>query len=81
MPQRTGRPRGHTPDGAEIRRLRLDRGWTAGQLADQVGRHPESIRRAEAGRPISDVFASRLALALGVEVEDIASPPAKVPAA
>lgn len=75
MPKRRGRPRGLTPDGPEIRRLRVDRGWTAGQLGAQIGFHPESVRRAEGGRPIGDVFASRLARALGVRVEDIASPP------
>jgi hypothetical protein len=45
------------------------------QLGVQIGRDPESIRRAERGGPISDVFAVRLAKALGVEVGDIASPP------
>jgi hypothetical protein len=36
--------------------------------------HPDSIRQWENDRPISDVYASRLAKALGVKVEDIASP-------
>lgn len=71
MPKRTGRPPGLTPHGSEIRRLRVDRGLTAAQLGTQIGFHPESVRRAERGAPIGDVFASRLAKALGVKVEDL----------
>jgi DNA-binding XRE family transcriptional regulator len=82
MTKRRGRPRGLRPDGPEIRRLRVGLGLTTGQVGDKIGFHPESIRQAEAGRPIGDVFASRLARALGVQVEDIASEPEpKVPAA
>jgi transcriptional regulator with XRE-family HTH domain len=71
MAKRLGRPPGLTPDGQKIKRLRVGHGWTGPQLAAQIGRHPESVRRAEAGRPISDVFASRLARALGVRMSDI----------
>lgn len=75
MPQRTGRPAGLTPDGPEIRRLRVALGLTAAQLAERVGRHPGSVLAAESqNRTISDVFAARLARALGVKVEDITSP-------
>jgi DNA-binding XRE family transcriptional regulator len=75
MPQRTGRPPGLTPDGPKVRSLRVDLGLTTAQLAERVGVHPQSIRHAEKGRPVSDVTASRLARALGVELNDIASPP------
>jgi transcriptional regulator with XRE-family HTH domain len=71
MAQRTGRPRGLTPDGEKIRRLRVDRGLTTAELAAQVGRHPQSIRHSERGGSISDVFASRLARALGISVKDL----------
>jgi len=63
-----------TLDGPKVRSLRVDLGLTTAQLAEQVGLHAQSIRHAEKGRPISDVFASRLARALGVEVKEIASP-------
>ena len=81
MTQRTGRPRGLATDGPEIRRLRVELGLTAEEVGTRIGFHAESVRRAERGGPIGDVFASRLASALGVKVRDIASPPAKVPAA
>ena len=72
----TGRPRGLEADGPEIRRLRVERGLTQTELAVQVGYHPKSLSRVECqGRRISDVTASRLARALGVEVKDIATPP------
>jgi transcriptional regulator with XRE-family HTH domain len=71
MAKRLGRPPGLTPDGPKIKRLRVGLGWTVPQLAAQIGRHPESVRRAEGGRPIGDVFASRLARALGVTMRDI----------
>lgn len=80
MTQRPGRPHGHTPDGQKIRSLRVSLGLSAAQLGYQVGRDPESVRRAERGGRISDVFAVRLAKALGVKVEDIATPPGKVAA-
>jgi len=74
MTRPPGRPRGLTPDGTKIRSLRVDHGFTAVQLAAQIRVHPETIRQWEKDRPISDVYASRLARALGVTVPDIASP-------
>jgi transcriptional regulator with XRE-family HTH domain len=74
MTRRTGRPPGLTPDGTKIRSLRVDKGLTARELATQIRVHPDSIGQWEKGRPISDVYASRLARALGVTVGDIASP-------
>jgi transcriptional regulator with XRE-family HTH domain len=72
MPKRIGRPPGLTPDGPEIKRIRVGLGLTAAQLASRVGLHPKSLMATEsANRPISDVTASRLATALGVKVEDI----------
>lgn len=71
MPQRTGRPSGVNPDGPKIKRLRVGLGLTTAQIAERVGLHPQSVRHAEKGRRISDVFAVRLAMALGVKVEDI----------
>jgi DNA-binding XRE family transcriptional regulator len=75
MSRPPGRPRGLTPDGPKIHSLRIDRGLTIRQLAAQICVHKDSISQWEKGRPISDVYASRLAKALGVEVEDIADPP------
>ena len=74
MTRPPGRPRGLTPDGEKIRDLRVDHGLTAPELATQIRVHPETIRQWEKNRPISDVYASRLARALGVTVPDIASP-------
>ncbi len=75
MTQRMGRPPGLTPDGPEIKRLRVDLGLTAAQLALRVGLHPKTVMAIEsADQRVSDVTASRLAKALGVEVGDIASP-------
>jgi transcriptional regulator with XRE-family HTH domain len=73
MPKRLGRPPGLTPDGPKIKRLRVDLGLTAAQLAPRVGlRHAKSLMAVEsANRPISDVTASRLAKALGVRMRDI----------
>jgi len=71
MPQRTGRPPGVTPDGPKIKLLRVGLGLTTAQVAEKVGLHPQSVRHAEKGRPISDVFASRLARVLGVSMRDI----------
>jgi transcriptional regulator with XRE-family HTH domain len=73
MPQRpgAGRKPGLRTDGPEIKRLRVRLGLTTEQLGAQTGHHAESIRRAQKGGPISDVFASRLARALGVSMRDI----------
>ena len=74
MTRPTGRPRGLTPDGEKIRSLRVDHGLTARELATQIRVHPDSISLWEKGNRISDVYASRLARALGVTVPDIATP-------
>ena len=71
MPKRTGRPPGLTPDGPKIRRLRVEHGLTAVQLGALTGFQAQSIRYAERGGNIGDVFASRIARALGVRMSDI----------
>jgi transcriptional regulator with XRE-family HTH domain len=90
MAQRKGRPRGLTPDGPKVRSLRVGLGLSTAQLAERVGLHPQSVRHAEKGRRISDVYASRLARVLGVSMRDItdwtgddieSEPEPKVPAA
>lgn len=91
MAKRLGRPPGLVPNGPEIRRLRVDAGLTAAQVARQLGWHPGSYVAAEGERRrISDVSASRLARMLGVKVTDIirrpggdigSEPEPKVPAA
>jgi DNA-binding XRE family transcriptional regulator len=76
MPRRPGRRPGCKPNGEEIYRLRARvHGLTAAELAAKVGFSVDSIWAAERGNNISDILASRLAKALEVEVEDIASPP------
>jgi DNA-binding XRE family transcriptional regulator len=72
MSQRKGRPRGLTPDGPKIRRLRLERGLTAAQLAPRVPLHPKTLMAIEAAnKSLSEVAASRLAKLLGVRMSDI----------
>ena len=68
---RTGRPPGLTPDGPKIRRLRIERGLTAVQVAGQIGYDAQSVRAAERGIRVGHVLASRLARALGVRLSDI----------
>ena len=76
MQRRRGRPSGYKPDGAEIYRLRVRvHGFKRAELAAKVGFSYDSIKSAELGNNISELLAARLARALGVEVEDIASPP------
>jgi transcriptional regulator with XRE-family HTH domain len=76
MTPRLGRPPGLTPDGPKIRSLRVDQGVTLTELGLRIGYHPKNLSKVERqGKPLSDVIASRLAKALGVEVADIASPP------
>lgn len=86
-----GRTPGLDPDGPEIKRLRVDLGLTAAQLAAKLGCDRKTVMAWEGQyRRIGDLTASRLAKALGVEVEDIATasgdddtesvPEAKVPA-
>jgi transcriptional regulator with XRE-family HTH domain len=63
------------PDGDEIRARRLALGLTPVQLAERLGtgRHPQTIRRLEAGRleVASEILMHQLALALGAKAEDI----------
>lgn len=74
MPRRPGRRPGYKPNGPEIYRLRCRvHGLTAAELAAKVRFSVDSVWAAERGQNIGDVLASRLARALGVEVEDIAS--------
>lgn len=94
MERRTGNPRGLTPDGPKIRKLRVDRGLTVVQLAEAVGRMPLTVRKIELySFRTSEVTASRIARALSlpaerVTVDDItvsddieSEPEPKVPAA
>ena len=67
-----GRPRGLAPNGPEIRRLRVDLGLTADQLAARLGCNPRTLSAWESEyRRISDVTASRLARVLGVSMRAI----------
>ena len=74
MTGRTGRPRGYKPNGPEIYRLRVEvHGLTAAELGAKVGYSEDSIWAAERGQGISDVLTSRIAKALGVQIQDIAT--------
>lgn len=75
MAQRKGRPRGVTPDGPKLRRLRVELGLTAVQVAEKVGVDAQSIRRSERGFRVDPVIASRLAKVLGVSMSDISDWP------
>lgn len=82
MAKRTGRPPGLIPDGPKIKDLRVNAlRISTRELGLRIGFSSGAIRYAERGRPISDIFASRLAHALGVEVKDIARPPGEGAAA
>lgn len=76
MPRTGGRPPGYKPDGVEIRRLRkMVHGLTAAELGAKAGLTEYVVRKAERSLPVMDITAVRLAKALGVEVQDIATPP------
>jgi transcriptional regulator with XRE-family HTH domain len=58
--------------GAEIRRLRTERGWTILELARRADSQPAHISRIERGiNAPSDELRMRVAAALGVRVEQI----------
>ena len=60
----------HTNDGA-LARLRMERGLTQGQLADQIGCRQKDVSRWESGtRPGAD-YLIKIALAIGCRIEDI----------
>ena len=76
MPVGRGRRPGFKPHSDEIYRLRVRvHGLKRAELAAKVGFSYDSIKSAELGNNISELLASRLAKALGVKVEDIATPP------
>lgn len=75
MARKRGRRPGYKPNSAEIYRLRVRvHGLKRAELAAKVGFSYDSIKSAELGNNISELLAARIALALGVEVEDIAAP-------
>ncbi len=58
--------------GAELRRLRLDRGWSQEELAQRSGRHWTYIGGIERGeRNVTIQVVADLARALGVEIRDL----------
>jgi len=60
------------PNGAELRRLREERGITVPQLARKIGRHPQSIWNIEGREPnTSKVFMHQIANALKVDYSAI----------
>lgn len=71
MARRPGRRPGIRPDGDEIRRLRVDRGFTATELGAKIGYSPYAVWAAERGDGISDVLASRIAKALSTPDETV----------
>lgn len=69
-------------DGPKIKRLRERAGLTLVELGAQVRRHPESLRHIERGtKNASVVTLGRIANALGVPLEEIATDDEDVPAA
>lgn len=60
-------------DGKKIRELRDRKGWSIEQLAEAIGRHPESIRNLEnQNKKASRVMLVWIAKALDVELDDLA---------
>jgi transcriptional regulator with XRE-family HTH domain len=58
--------------GAEIRRLREERGWTGAQLAVYAGMAPSAVSQIETGRRSPNTGSlSKIAKALEVEVVDL----------
>jgi transcriptional regulator with XRE-family HTH domain len=58
--------------GAEIRRLREERGWTGAQLAVYAGMAPSAVSQIETGRRSPNTGSlAKIAKALGVEVVDL----------
>lgn len=61
--------------GAEVRRLRLNKGWSQEELAQRAGRHWTYIGGIERGeRNVTIRVIADLARALGVEIRDLFSP-------
>lgn len=62
-----------TPAGAEIRKLRIQRGLSQAALARKIRRHPQTIRCIEDGRQsrASELLISQIAKALRADVEKI----------
>jgi ribosome-binding protein aMBF1 (putative translation factor) len=62
-----------TADGPEIRARRLRAGLTATELAGKIRRHPQTVRRLEAGRltAVSETLIHQLAWALEVSADEI----------
>lgn len=63
------------PNGPEVRRQRMERGWSVGELAGKMRPlGPSSIYHIEAGRPSKSLTIYRLAKIFGVPVEEISLP-------
>ncbi len=57
------------PTGADLRRIRLDRGLSVGQLARRARVHRATVHRVEADDPrASDRARALVAAALGIEI-------------
>lgn len=60
-------------DGKKIRNLRDRKGWSIEQLAEAIGRHPESIRNLEnQNKKASRVMLTWITKALDADLDDIA---------
>jgi len=71
MTRPRGRPAGVKPAGSQIRRLRLERGWSAGDLAVRVKRGRSTIHHVENGRPTDILLIHKLASVFGVKPDDL----------
>lgn len=62
-----------TPDGKRIRELRLELGLKPDELAAQIRRHPQTIRRLERGaiETASETLIAQVARALKAKSSDI----------
>jgi transcriptional regulator with XRE-family HTH domain len=61
--------------GYHVRRLRLERGWTQGELGERAGMHPTQVSQLEAGGDCKVSTVARLAVALGVRIAELTLPP------
>ncbi len=63
-----------SPLAQNVRRLRTERGWSQGELAEKIGAHLTHVSRVETGKYTPGLeFVVQAARAFGVTVDDLVS--------